>query len=102
MVTDPRPDQLSAEAAVPPPRARWRLVPERLPLWLSVLAIVLATAVSMAVSYRHQRDLEAARLEAIADLRTRQLAQWLEERLAQARFLGEGLADPVQKVRVPR
>ncbi len=87
MVTDPRPDQLSAAAAAPP---RWRLAPERLPLWLSVLAILLATAVSMAVSYRHQRDLEGARLEAIADLRTRQVAQWLEERLAQARFFGAG------------
>ncbi len=88
MVADPRPDLLSAGEAMPPVRAAWRM--ERLPLWLGVAAVLLATAAGLAVSYRHQRDLEAARLEAIADLRTRQVAQWLDERLAQARFLGAG------------
>jgi len=91
MVTDPRPDLLSAEEATPPPRAAWRLAPEWLPLWLGIVAILLAAAAGMAVSYRHQHDLEAARLEAIADLRTRQVAQWLNERLVQARFLSTGL-----------
>ena len=89
MVADPGPDLLSSEDATPPPQARWRLAPERLPLWLGVVAILLATAAALAVNHRHQQGLEAARLEAVADLRTRQVAQWLNERLTQARFLGE-------------
>jgi PAS domain S-box-containing protein len=68
------------------PAAGRRLQPYRLPLVLTVVIIVALTAAAIGASYRHQRELEAARLEAIAELRTTQVVAWLNERLAQARF----------------
>ena len=57
---------------------------------LGLLAIALAvlTASAIFVNYRHERELEAARLEAVADLRSKQIHDWMSNHLADAQFVG--------------
>ncbi|HET7867143.1 MAG TPA: response regulator [Burkholderiaceae bacterium] len=58
MVTDPRPDLLTRAEATPPERPAWRPAPGRLALWLSVAAILLATAAGLAVGHWYPRELQ--------------------------------------------
>jgi len=58
-----------------------------LPVVLVVAAIIAATAASIVNNIHYQKDKEVARLQAIADLKTRQIADWLKERHGDARFL---------------
>lgn len=52
---------------------------------VSILGLV-ALAIGYSFYSHHQR--ESARLEAVADLRSSQIQAWVQERFAQARFLG--------------
>jgi two-component system, sensor histidine kinase and response regulator len=70
----------ATEAALP---ARWA----RPLLGGIALLVVLATAAAIVNAYHQQRVTESARLQAIADLRAGQVARWLRERTAAARFL---------------
>jgi PAS domain S-box-containing protein len=63
------------------------LRPLFLPLVLLSAVIVAMTAGAIAHSVIHQKDKEAARLQAISDLRTRQIADWLDERYRDARYM---------------
>jgi PAS domain S-box-containing protein len=65
------------------------LVPLRpsLPFVLLFAAILALTAVGISYTFIHQRDKEMARLQAIADLKTRQIADWLKERQGDAEFV---------------
>jgi two-component system, sensor histidine kinase and response regulator len=54
---------------------------------LLVATIGVATAASIASNLHAQKDKEIARLQAIADLKVRQIADWLKERQGDARFL---------------
>jgi signal transduction histidine kinase len=60
-------------------------------LWPLAGALALIAALvggAILASYNYHREREAARLEALADLRTGQVGNWLAEKLAQARFAG--------------
>jgi PAS domain S-box-containing protein len=67
------------------------LRPLVLPLILLTLAISVLTAGGISLSIQQQKEKEAARLQAIADLKTRQIADWLDERLGNARFVQTSL-----------
>ncbi|HJW25631.1 MAG TPA: PAS domain S-box protein [Rhodocyclaceae bacterium] len=58
-----------------------------LPLFLLVAAIAGLTAIAIDSTVDTQEGKELARLQAIADLKARQLTDWLEERYGEARFL---------------
>jgi len=82
--------QALAAAGVPPSRPRL--------LWtLLALALLIAALTALAVwlNYRHERDREAARLEAVADLRSRQIRVWMSNHISDVQFLRESefLAD---------
>ncbi len=65
-------------------------MPVRRPLWPLLLAAVLvagATALAIAQIYRQRTDVEVARLQAGADLKARQVADWLREREDDAEFV---------------
>jgi PAS domain S-box-containing protein len=57
-------------------------------LGLLGIAIGLLTGSAVFINYRHERELEAARLEAVADLRSTQIRNWMSNHVADARFLG--------------
>ena len=57
-----------------------------IPLWVLSAAIVVVTAGALRHVYDERFAHHAAQLEAVADLRTRQVASWLKDRLSQARF----------------
>jgi PAS domain S-box-containing protein len=59
----------------------------RLPLALVGVAIVGLTAAAINYDFSHQRETEAARLHTIADLKSRQIGDWLAERQGDARLL---------------
>ncbi|HMK43391.1 MAG TPA: PAS domain S-box protein, partial [Dissulfurispiraceae bacterium] len=61
--------------------------PLALPLILIAIAIIVLTAASIAHTLSQQKDKETARLQAIADLKTRQIADWIGERRNNARFV---------------
>ena len=63
------------------------LRPLALPLALMAVAIVALTAGGISHTVIRQKDKEVARLQAIADLKTRQIADWLGERQGDARFI---------------
>ncbi|MEO5883579.1 MAG: response regulator [Caldimonas sp.] len=74
-------EQVPAPAAALP--ARWAS-----PLLAGVaLVVLLATGAAILNAFHQQRLTESARLQAISDLRANQVARWLRERLAAARFL---------------
>jgi len=57
---------------------------------LLVATIGVVTAASITSNLHAQKDKEVARLQAIADLKVRQIADWLKERHGDARFLQSG------------
>jgi two-component system, cell cycle sensor histidine kinase and response regulator CckA len=73
----------SAELA-PPPVAGLR---PRLSLALIAVAIIVLTAGSIVNTFRHEKDKELARLQAIADLKAGQIADWLRERDRDGHFV---------------
>ncbi|WP_295399955.1 PAS domain-containing protein [uncultured Thiocystis sp.] len=72
-----------AEAELPEPPHHAML----LPFALLAAAIVILTAGGIAIDVHQRKDGEAARLKTIAELKTRQIADWLNERWDDARFL---------------
>lgn len=66
-----------------PPRG-WR---PALPLLLLVIVILAWTANEIRDVFVQQRDKEAARLQTIADLKSRQIVDWLRERQGDAEFV---------------
>jgi two-component system sensor histidine kinase/response regulator len=52
--------------------------------------IVLATAAGVSANYRQELSAESARLQTIAELRSSEVARWLEERTGAAGFLASG------------
>jgi signal transduction histidine kinase len=58
------------------------------PLVIAVLVIGALVWLAILADRREQRERESARLEAISDLRAGQVANWLRDKLAQARFAG--------------
>jgi signal transduction histidine kinase len=78
---------LPLPAVVPVPRhgsTRFLLVS------MATAAVLIAAVVWLALlgSRLQQRELEAARMEAVADLRASQVSGWLREKTGQARFAG--------------
>jgi two-component system sensor histidine kinase/response regulator len=59
----------------------------RLPLALAATVIVAVTATAVIHGIGEHRATEAARLQTIAELKTRQISDWLNERRGDARFL---------------
>ncbi len=57
------------------------------PLGLLAAAVVAMTGLGIGHSLTHQKEKEVARLQAIADLKTRQIEAWLAERFGDARFV---------------
>ena len=60
-----------------------------LPLMLLVAAIVTLTVGGIVINFNHQKESEEARLKTIAEFKTRQIADWLNERRGDARFIQE-------------
>jgi PAS domain S-box-containing protein len=58
-----------------------------LPVTLVALAVAAATAAAIATRFHHHRQDEAIRMQTIAEVKTRQIADWLEERQGDAEFL---------------
>ncbi|MBK5965912.1 hypothetical protein CCR95_17985 [Thiocystis minor] len=79
----PLPCEAAADTPLPEPPLRALL----LPFILLAAAIVILTLGGIAIDFSHQKESEAARLKTIAELKTRQTADWMEERLGDARFL---------------
>jgi two-component system sensor histidine kinase/response regulator len=59
----------------------------RLPLALAATVIVAVTATAVIHGIGEHRETETARLQTIAELKTRQISDWLNERRGDARFL---------------
>jgi PAS domain S-box-containing protein len=57
-----------------------------LPLALTALAIVALTVGGMVLNFRQEKSKEVARLQAIADMKAREVQDWLAERDGDARF----------------
>src|SRR5512134_2439089 len=55
---------------------------------LALLAVLVTglTAGAVTLNYRAERGREVARLEAVADLRAKQIDDWLSDRLSEAQF----------------
>jgi PAS domain S-box-containing protein len=62
----------------------------RLPLMLAGVAIVGLTALVILYDISRHKQTETARLQAVADIKARQLEGWLEERQGDAAFLESG------------
>ncbi|MEW5770079.1 MAG: PAS domain S-box protein [Pseudomonadota bacterium] len=73
------------QAAEAPPAAVGRRF--SWPLLAILLLIVGATAAAIAYNFKHQRQAAEARLQAIADLKVRQVGDWLWERHGDAEFV---------------
>lgn len=72
----------------PQPTTWRRLHPLLLPLSAAALVIAAAAVALGALSRQHTREQEAARLEAIADLRAGQIEAWVREKTNHADFAG--------------
>ncbi len=57
------------------------------PLGLMTVVIVVITGAGIGYTLFQHQEREVARLQAIADLKTRQIEAWIEERLGDARFM---------------
>ena len=57
------------------------------PLIFVIFLIVALTASVVAQTFKHHQEKEVARLQAIADLKSQQIADWLRERQKDAHFL---------------
>ena len=62
-------------------------LPKLLPLCLIAVAVIALTVGGILLTIRGQYSIQAARLEAVADFKTWQIADWLQERLSGARFV---------------
>lgn len=58
-----------------------------LPLALIAMAVILLTAGSIIQTFKHERNKEMARLQAISELKAGQLTAWLKERDGDSRFI---------------
>ncbi|MBI5900913.1 MAG: PAS domain S-box protein [Rhodocyclales bacterium] len=58
-----------------------------LPLSLAGLLVVVATGSAISLQLRHQYENEAARMRAVAELKTRQISDWMQERRGDAEYL---------------
>lgn len=76
----------SAPIMTPPP-SRAGLLRPTLPFLLLAAAILALTAGGIGHTFIQQRDKEMARLQAIADLKARQIADWLKEKQEDAEFV---------------
>lgn len=56
-------------------------------MWLLAAAILTLTAAAIGHTLMHQREKEVARLSIIADLKVRQIADWLKERQGDTEFV---------------
>lgn len=74
------------DEAAAPPESTFRSLFE--PLAVAAFVIGAFVWLAIAADHREQRERESARLEAMSDLRAGQVAGWLREKLAQARFAG--------------
>jgi two-component system sensor histidine kinase/response regulator len=74
-------DAATDSPTAPPPTSL------RLPLVLAATVIVAVTAAVVILGIGHHRETETARLQTITELKTRQTADWLDERRGDARFL---------------
>ncbi|EHR69659.1 signal transduction histidine kinase [Burkholderiales bacterium JOSHI_001] len=61
---------------------------ERRVVALALVAVLGLAAAALLANYQQHLALEAARLQAVADLRGRELGRWLQDRRAQAEFVG--------------
>ncbi len=77
--------QFGRASAVAAPAARWR--PLLLSLALLAALITALTAVGIAYTLQQEKTKEVARFQAIADIKTQQIADWLRERRGNARFI---------------
>ena len=59
-----------------------------MPFLVVAFVVVMLTGGAVVHTMTQQRDREVARLQAIADLKARQIADWLEERAWDAEFIG--------------
>jgi two-component system sensor histidine kinase/response regulator len=99
-VTDPHDASGKAppRPVIAPPRARpghWRA------FWWLAAAIVVLTALALRNDWVSHVRIKSEQLEAMADLRAQQLGSWMNDRLAQGRFIaGSGLwTDQLQQWR---
>jgi two-component system, sensor histidine kinase and response regulator len=69
----------------PPPVASYRTA--LLPMGLLAVAVIAMAGAAMVYTANRHKDREVARLQAIADLRTRQIEDWMAERFGDARFV---------------
>ncbi|MBI5546292.1 MAG: PAS domain-containing protein, partial [Deltaproteobacteria bacterium] len=76
---------LAETGAAPAPTSRLRSL--ALPLGLLAIVMVALTGAGIASNYQQRKRQEVARLQTIADLKLRQISDWLEERRADARFV---------------
>jgi PAS domain S-box-containing protein len=77
------PTERSGESLLPRPPRHALL----LPFTLLAMAIVALTLGSIAIDFHHLKDGVANRLQTIVKLKTQQIADWLNERRSDARFL---------------
>lgn len=75
----------SAPAASPP-----SLLRSTLPFLLLVAALLVLTVATISHNFSQQRDKEVARLQAIADLKARQIGDWLKDKQGDAEFMQSG------------
>ncbi|MFA7241966.1 MAG: PAS domain-containing protein [Sulfuricellaceae bacterium] len=74
-----------APAASPP-----SLLRSTLPFLLLVAALLVLTVATIGHNFNQQRDKEMARLQAIADLKARQIGDWLKDKQGDAEFMQSG------------
>ncbi|PKL96072.1 MAG: hypothetical protein CVV18_03080 [Gammaproteobacteria bacterium HGW-Gammaproteobacteria-8] len=58
-----------------------------LPVVVMMLVTAVLTVIAIAISVEQQKEIEVARLQAIANLKATQIAHWLDERVDDARIL---------------
>jgi two-component system sensor histidine kinase/response regulator len=72
-------------AVLAPTAAEYRSL--KLPLSLVGIAVLLATGGAIHLQLRHQYETEAARMQSVAELKTRQISDWMQERRGDAEYL---------------
>ena len=60
-----------------------------LPLLLAAIVVIAVSGLAIMHDFDHQKNEEFARLQAVAELKSDQIARWLQEREADARDLGQ-------------
>lgn len=78
--------RLAGPAAGGQPEARAKARPN-LPFALLALAIIVLTGAGITHNINRQKQTEVARMQAIADLKVREIGDWLKERQADAEFV---------------